>query len=156
MGKLTGSALLLCALALGGCGKSGGAAAPRLPSDALEPAIGAAIGDPTTCVLIVDPASGKTLYQYGQSFNCARPYPACDRPGTLNARTALALAATPGGRGASCPLPGDSGNSVGWAEGTIAGGRRPMIYSAVMDGPRALPGHEMAARLADVFANLSL
>ncbi len=153
MGKLNPWLGVAVALALGACAKSGAGGGAGLPSDALETAIGGTIGDPTTCVLVVDQASHKTLYQYGQSFNCARPYPACDRPGSLTAKTAIPLAAN-GGRAASCVLP--SGDSVGWAEGPTAVPKRSLMYSAVMSGPRALPGHEIAARLADVFSNVGL
>ncbi|MHB8531078.1 MAG: hypothetical protein ACYC8V_16395 [Caulobacteraceae bacterium] len=150
------AAASLLAVALGACAKGGGGASGGLPAAALDSAIGGTIGDPTTCVLIVDPASGRTLYQYGVSFNCGRPLPACDRPGTLTARSAVALAATPDGRGASCPTSPDGSRTVGWAEGRIVGARRPLVYSAVMEGQRALPGHEMAGRLDDVFSNLGL
>ncbi len=152
--KVLAAAALTAGLALGACARSGGGHA-AIPSDALDQAIGAGIGDPTTCVLIVDPASGRTLYQYGQSFNCTRPLPACDRPGTLTAKTAVPLAGG-GGRGASCPMPDGGGAAVGWAENRIVGASRPLVYSAVMEGQRALPGHEMAARLADVFSKVPL
>ncbi|MGH6987562.1 MAG: hypothetical protein ACRED9_12090 [Caulobacteraceae bacterium] len=152
-------AIFLVAAALLGCsrgGGSGGQSSNGLPSADLDQAIGDEIGDPTTCVLIVDAASGKTLYQYGSGFNCARPWPACDRGGTLTARSAVPLAQTPDGRGASCPVGGGPGAMVGWAEGKIAGAKRPLVYSAVMDGSRALPGHEMAGRLEQVFGNLGI
>ncbi len=58
---------------------------PRIawPAAKLDALIGDYIGDPTTCVLIADRASGKVLYKYGANFNCVRALPACDRPGTL-------------------------------------------------------------------------
>lgn len=129
----------------------------RLPSDALDAGIGQAIGDPTTCVIIADRASHKILYSYNAGFDCVRGLPACDRPGFLTAKQALALADTPAGRDASCNSNPDGSRTVGWAEGRIASAKgRDLIYSAVMEGQRALPGHEMAARLADVFANAGL
>jgi hypothetical protein len=36
---------------------------------------------------------------------------------------------------------------VGWASGPVAG--RDLVYAAVMEGPRALPGRIMAEKLAD-------
>ncbi len=141
-------ALAAAALTLDAC--SGGAA--KLPSDKLDAAIGAAIGDPTTCVVIADRATGKSLYRYGESFNCLRAMAACDRPGTLNAMRALALAATPGGRGASCASNAEASRGVSWAEGVVAGANPPLIYSAVMEGQAALPGIEMNTRLARAFA----
>jgi hypothetical protein len=130
--------------------------ATRLPSAKLDSLIGDYIGDPSTCVLIADKASGKVIYTYGDHFNCVRALPACDRSGTLSGRQALALAATPGGRGASCPSVADGSRSVGWAEGAIAGSQPPLLYSAVMEGQTALPGIEMNTRLAQVFLDTGL
>jgi hypothetical protein len=137
-------------LALSACGPNG----PQLPKDALDQAIGATIGDPTTCVLIVDRATGKTVYSYNGGFDCQRGLPACDRPGFLSATQALAYA--PAGREASCNSVPDGSRTVGWAAGRVQSARHDFIYSAVMEGQRALPGHEMAARLADDFANVGL
>lgn len=140
----------LCAtLALAACAKK-----DALPSAKLDAAIGRSIGDPTTCVLIADRASGKVLYTYGDRFNCVRALPACDRPGTLSGRQALGLAA--GGRGASCASNADASRSVGWAEGVVAGSQPPIIYSAVMEGQAALPGIEMNTRLAQVLSDTGL
>jgi len=152
-------AALLSAIALaaaGGCSNSAGGGARGLPSGALDQAIGRAIGDPSTCLLLADRATGKVLYRYGESFNCVRGVPACDRPGYLSATQALALATTPGGRGASCPSVADGSRSVGWAEGVASGRRSDLVYSAVMEGQTALPGREMAARLDDAFRKAGL
>jgi hypothetical protein len=144
---VVGAALLLAACA---------PKAPRLPSAKLDALIGDYIGDPTTCVLIADKATGKVVYAYGDNFNCVRALPACDRPGTLSGRQALGLATTAGGRGASCASNADGSRSVGWAEGAIAGSQPPMLYSAVMEGQAALPGIEMNTRLAEVFSQAGL
>ena len=154
------SATLLSAAALlmAGCSKpaAGGGDPAGLPTVALDQAIGRAIGDPSTCLLLADRATGKVLYRYGESFNCVRGVPACDRPGYLSATQALSLAVTPGGRGASCPSVADGSRTVGWAEGVAAGRRGPLIYSAVMEGQTALPGHEMASRLEEAFQKAGL
>ncbi|HWA61975.1 MAG TPA: hypothetical protein VG939_11405 [Caulobacteraceae bacterium] len=156
---------LALAPALGGCGKGGAVKAPKvfgggsgLPSDALDAAIGRSIGDPTTCVLIANRADGKVLYQYGEGFNCERGLPACDRPGTLSARQALKLAtSTSEGRMTSCNSDAAGDRSVGWAEGRITSSHnRDLVYSAVMEGERALPGREMAARLENEFQVVGL
>jgi hypothetical protein len=144
-----GGGAVLLALLLGACGKP---PPPGFPATALDQAIGNVIGDPTTCVLVARINSEKVVYRYGQSFNCARGLPACDRPGTLSADGALALATTPGGRHASCPTTPDGSRSVGWAEGEYGG----LIYSAVMEGQRALPGEEMTARLEAAFKKAGL
>ena len=145
-------AALSAALVLAACAKSGSG----LPSDALDLQIGRAIGDPTTCVLIADRSSHKVLYSYGQKFNCLRGMPACDRPGYMSAQQALSLADTAEGRGASCTSTPDGSRMVGWAEGRVNSSRRDLIFSAVMEGDRALPGQEMLARLADAFSAAGL
>lgn len=133
-------------LVLVACSPKGG-----LPAEKLDAAIGRSIGDPTTCVLIADRASGKVVYSYGDHFNCVRALPACDRPGALSGREALGLATATGGRGASCQSVADGSRSVGWAEGSIVGSQPSLIYSAVMEGQAALPGIEMNSRLAQAF-----
>ena len=155
MGELNAAARIALALALGlaACAKTPGGG---LPSDALDQAIGASIGDPTTCVIIAERSSHKVLYTYGQRFNCVRGLPACDRPGFLTAQQALTLADTPDGRGASCPSNADHSRNVGWAEGRVASSKRDLIYSAVMEGDRALPGQEMIGRLTDAFSSAGL
>ena len=156
MGQLTRIVTVaVAALNLAACNR----VAPRavIPSDALEAAIGKAIGDPTTCVLIAQRASGKILYTYGQAFNCLRGLPACDRPGTLSAQGALGLADSLDGRHTSCNSIPDGSRQVGWAEGRVTSRtNRDLIYSAVMEGQQALPGEEMSARLQGVFARVGL
>ena len=103
-------------------------------------------------MLIADAATGKVLYRYGDDFNCARGLPACDAPGLINAKTALQFATRPGGRFASCNSLPDGSRQVGWAEGPVQSiASRSLVYSAVMEGQRALPGREMNARLYDAF-----
>src|ERR1700682_5931407 len=112
-------ALLAIAASLTACtrvGPPGGVGGPGLPASQLDNQIAAAIGDPTTCVLLADAATGKVLYRYGDDFNCARGLPACDAAGLSNAKTALLFAARPGGRFASCNSLPDGSRTVGWAE----------------------------------------
>ncbi len=139
---------------------SNGCSAPReggaLPVDSLDHAIADAIGDPATCVLLADATTGKILYRYGAQFNCVRGVPACDRPGFMSATQALSLAATPGGRGASCASQPDGSRTVGWAEGRATSRRRTLLYSAMMEGQTAMPGHEIAARLQGAFERAGL
>jgi len=141
----------------GGGGGVAGIGGAGLPSSKLDNQIATAIGDPTTCVLIAEAASGRVLYRYGDDFNCVRGLPACDAPGLLNAKIALQYATRPGGRFASCNSLPDGSRQVGWAEApvqSVAG--RKLVYSAVMEGQRALPGHEMNARLFDAFQKAGL
>ncbi len=149
---LVAIAALLAACSPPGGGSSGGG----LPSNQLDNQIATAIGDPTTCVLLADAATGKVLYRYGDGFNCTRGLPACDAPGLINATTALQFAARPGGRFASCNSLPDGSRTVGWAEGAVQSTKHNLVYSAVMEGQRALPGREMNARLFDAFSKAGL
>jgi hypothetical protein len=45
---------------------------------------------------------------------------------------------------------------VGWAAGKVASDSRDLVYSAVMEGERALPGQEMKARLDAAFRKAGL
>ena len=151
--------VLSCALAVVIVAALAGCSRPRkseLPSAALDRAVAQAIGDPDTCLLVAERASGKVLYRYGAPFNCIRGLPACDRPGFISAKQALALAGTPGGRKASCPSNADGSRTVGWAEGMVASRTRDLVYSAMMEGQTALPGQEMNARLYDAFQKAGL
>ncbi len=148
------SLAIAAAWTLGGC--SGPGAEKGLPVDALHDAIAVSVGDPSTCVLLADRATGKVVYRYGEAFNCVRGVPACDRPGAMSATQALALASTAGGRAASCPSNADGSREVGWAEGRAASKTRDLVYSAMMEGERALPGHEIAARLDGAFRKAGL
>jgi hypothetical protein len=146
----------LCALSLVTAAGCSGPQKSALPTDALDQAIGEAIGDPNTCLLLADRASGKVVYSYGAPFNCIRGLPACDRSGYMSAKQAVALAGTPGGRKASCPSNADSSRMVGWAEGKVASQTRDLVYSAMMEGQTALPGQEINARLYDAFQKAGL
>lgn len=128
----------------------------NLPTDALDDAIGAAVGDPATCVLLADRATRKVVYRFGTSVVCRRTLPACDRPGFINPETALSLAATPGGHAASCPSNPEHTAEVAWSAGKVESGKRDLIYSAVMEGRRTLPGREMAVRLQEAFAKAGI
>lgn len=133
-----------------------GGGGDKLPSDALDAAIGHAIGDPTTCVLIARASDHKVLYRYGDGFNCVRGLPACDRPGAMSAEQALALV-TPAGRFKSCNSNDAGDRSVGWAEAPVKSAHgRQLVYSAMMEGQRALPGMEMSARLDEAFDRVGL
>jgi hypothetical protein len=128
-----------------------------LHSTQLDNQIAAAIGDPSTCLLLADAKTGQVIYRYGDDFNCSRTLPACDAAGVTNAKTALQFAARPGGRMASCASVADGSRQVGWAEGRVqSAAGRDLTYSAVMEGERALPGHEINARLYDAFQKAGL
>lgn len=131
-------------------------AAQGLRTNQLDTYVSQAIGDPATCLLLADAATGKVVYRYGDDFNCTRTLPACDVAGVMNARTALSYATRSGGRMASCPSVPDGSRQVGWAEGRVQSSKRNLVFSAVMEGQNALPGHEINARLFDAFQKAGL
>ena len=130
--------------------------AQGMNTTALDNQIAAAIGDPSTCLLLADAATGKVIYRYGGDFNCTRTLPACDFSGVMNAKAGLQYATRPGGRMASCASVPDGSRQVGWVAGRVQSTKRALIFSAVMEGERALPGHEMNARLYDAFQKAGL
>ena len=147
--------LPLAASALAACHGAGPTRTAGGPYAQMDNLVGTAIGDPSTCLLLAERATGKVVYQYGEAENCDRQLPACDHPGTLNARQALKFADP--GRLASCPTSADGTRNVGWAEGRVPSKKgSDLIYSADMEGERALPGHEMNARLYDAFTAANL
>lgn len=130
------------------------ACAPRLPkgvdSDKLHDAISRAIGDPASCLLIADQASGRVVYRYNTHIACARTLPACDAPGARSIDQLLEETVKDGKpRQLSCNSVGDGSRGVGWASGPIPG--KSLTYAAMMEGDRAFPGRMMAERLDGAF-----
>ena len=142
----------LLAMVLGGC-------SPGLPKGVdegkLDDAVSAAIGDPASCLLIADQASGRVIYRYNTHTACARALPACDAPGTRTLNQLLSQTVKDRRpRALSCNSLADASRGVGWASGTIAG--KGLVYAAMMEGDRAFPGRMMAERLADAFKDAGL
>jgi hypothetical protein len=140
------------ALALFGCG-------PRLPKgvdpDRLDEAVSQAVGDPNTCVLIGRQGSGQVIWRYNTHTTCARRLPACDSAAGRTVGDLLKATATDGrARAASCTNAADPSRGVGWASGGLAG--RGLVYAAVMEGTRALPGRIMAEKLDGAFKDAGL
>jgi len=129
----------------------------NLPQNRLDALVAQAIGDPSTCLLLADAKTGAVVYRYGDEQTCARPLPECDAQGVMNAKAALQFATRPGGRMQSCASVADGSRTVGWAEGRVQSATgRDLVYSAVMEGQNALPGHEINARLFDAFQKAGL
>ncbi|WP_309606985.1 hypothetical protein [Phenylobacterium sp.] len=139
------------------------ACAPAAPNgvdpDRLDAAVGQAIGDPASCLLIAEAPSGRVVYRYNTHTACARALPACDAPGTRTLDGLLEATARDGQpRALSCSTTADASRGVGWASGAIAaksGGKR-LVYAAMMEGDRALPGRMMSERLATAFRRAGL
>lgn len=145
-------ALAFAALGLAAC-------APGAPKgttkDKLDNAVSAAIGDPATCVLIADQASGHIVYRYNTATVCARSLPSCDGPGTQQLRDLLEATRKDGKpRQASCSTTADNSRGVGWASGVIPG--KGLVYAAVMEGTRAFPGMMISDRLGGAFQDAGL
>lgn len=131
------------------------ACAPKGPEGVdtalLDEQVGRAIGDPSTCVLLAERDGGKVVYRYGTNMTCARTLPACQGAGTLTIDALKDAAAKGDERAISCPSLPDGSAMVGWAAGPVqaAPGAKygDLVYAAVMEGERALPGREIKSRL---------
>ena len=146
--------LTFVALALGACSPG----APKgVDKDTLDAAVSRAIGDPDSCLLIAEQASGKLVYRYNTHTACARPLPACAGAATQTQTIEQLLKATQKDgqpRTLSCSSTTDASRGVGWASGPIPG--KGLVYAAMMEGDRAFPGRMMADRLAHAFKDAGL
>ena len=130
-----------------------------MPSGQLDSQIAAAVGDPSTCVLVADAASGKELYRYGEHFNCDRELPACDAVTPMNAHAALKLGRDPGRPDGQLQHPARSGSPHGRLGPRVEVQKRlsqPDLLGGDGKAKRALPGHEINARLYDAFQKAGL
>jgi hypothetical protein len=146
------AAAALSALALSACSPG----APKGVDKAqLDEAISNAIGDPATCVMIAEQATGKIVYRYNNHTACARSLPACDTPGERTVEDLVKATAKDGqARALSCYTQADASRGVGWASGPLAA--KGLVYAAMMEGDRAFPGRMMAERLSRAFAKVGL
>ncbi|MCF8505753.1 MAG: hypothetical protein K9G59_12645 [Caulobacter sp.] len=154
--SLTVLAVGLASLALAACEPAG----PKgVDSELLTQQVSKAIGDPNTCVLIVEKGSAQVVFRYGDYMTCALGRPACDGVGTLSTDDLAKLAAAGDMRTTSCDATGDAGR-VGWASGPItrsADASGPdLAYAANMQGPSVLPGREIKIRLEGAFRKAGL
>jgi hypothetical protein len=130
------------------------ACAPKAPEGvsktALDSAISDRLGDPSTCVLIGKAGSGDVVYRYNSHVACGRVLPACEGGPSRSTEALLkAVAATPVEVMKSCSTTEDGSRSVGWTAGAVPG--KPLVYAAVMEGDKALPGRVMNGRLQRAF-----
>lgn len=151
--SVTVFAIAATSLALAACQPP----APKgIAAQTLHDAVSDAIGDPNTCVLIVEKGSGKVVWRYGEFTTCATSRPACDdTTGTLTTDELGKKAAAGDARTTSCDAPGEAGDRVGWASGPItpsAGATYgDLAYAANMQGPSILPGREIKVRVEGAF-----
>ena len=145
------AAAALSALALAAC-------SPGTPQGvsktALDAAIGDAIGDPNTCVLI-GKTGGGVVYQYGTHEVCDASWPACQGAASGTTSSLLAVVSKGGAPvAASCPSNADGSRGVAWAAGPVAG--RGLVYAARMEGTATPPGRVIAEKLATAFKTAGL
>lgn len=146
------AALAAAAVALAGCGAN---APAGVEEAALDAAIGRAIGDPNTCVLIGEP-SGKVVYRFGTHAVCGRELPACDRPALATAEQLMKTAASTKAAAItrSCASDAAGARTVAWAAGTLRGGQ--LAYAAIMEGENVPPGLIVADKLKRAFERAGL
>lgn len=131
----------------------------------LDAAVSRAIGDPSSCLLIAEQASGKLVYRYNTHTACARALSACagapptygpkGDAGTQTVEQLLKDTLKDGQpRTLSCSSTIDASRGVGWASGPIPG--KGLVYAAMMEGDRAFPGRMMADRLGRAFKDAGL
>lgn len=142
----------LAALVLGSCAPG----APKGVNKAkLDDAISRAIGDPATCVMISEQATGKLVYRYNSHSACGRSLPSCDGASERTVDDLITLTLKDGqSRALSCYTQTDSSRGVGWASGPLPG--KGLVYAAMMEGERSFPGRMMADRLARAFRSVGL
>jgi hypothetical protein len=142
----------LLSLALAACAQK---APDGVDKAKLDAEVSGAIGDAATCMLIAEQDSGKVVYRYNTRTVCARTLPACERPEQQTVEALLKATAKDGQpRTLSCNTTADASRGVGWASGVIAG--KGLVYAAVMEGERAMPGRIMADKLGRAFRDAGL
>ena len=121
----------------------------------LADAVGRAIGDPNTCVLMASKADGEIVWRYGTHMTCARELPSCQGAGRITVEAVKDAAVRGEEIAISCPSLRDGSTSVGWAAGPIQASPGTqygeLVFAAVMEGERALPGREITLRLEQAF-----
>lgn len=131
-----------------------------IDKDVLDNAVGSAVGDPATCVLLAERDTGKVVYRWGEARICRREFTDCRTPPTvISAEALIQLAAKGDARTESCDI--QNGESrVAWASGPVTAGdgakHGPLVYAVNMEGVNALPGREIRARLEPALAGAGL
>ena len=146
------AAIAIAVLGLAACAPG----APRgVDKDKLDAAVSDAIGDPATCLLIAEKASGKLVYRYNTATLCARQLPSCQGQAAWQVKNLLAATVKDGQpRTLSCNTSADASHGVSWVSGVLP--QKGLVYAAVMEGTRTFPGRMMADRLEPRLKDLGL
>src|SRR5438477_440635 len=79
-----------------------------------------AIGDPATCLMIAERATGKVVYRYNTATICARQLPSCEGPVAHGVKELLEETRKDGQpRRLSCSTTADQSRGVGWSSGVL-------------------------------------
>lgn len=144
-------ALGLVPLGLASCAPQ----APKgLDKDRLDDAIGAAVGDPNTCVVVASRSAKSVVYEFGNYLTCTHPWPDC-AGGKRTARDFLNQTigkAEPTQQ--SCSSVADGSRGVAWSAGATPD--PDLAYAAAMEGPNAPPGVVIADKLKAAFKKAGL
>ena len=127
------------------------ACAPKGPEgvdpDILAQAVGQSVGDPGTCVVLAERETGNIVWKSAKSYVCARTLPSCVTSAERSVEDLAKEAAKGGVLMTGC-------SNVTWAAGPTR--RENLVFAAVMQGERALPGIEIARRLDKAFERAGL
>ena len=127
------------------------ACAPKGPEgvdpDLLAQAVGQSVGDPGTCVVLAKRDSGKIVWKSAKSYVCARTLPSCVTAAQRSVEDLAREAAKGTVLTVGC-------SNVTWAAGPTR--REDLVFAAVMQGERALPGIEITRRLEGAFERAGL
>ncbi len=141
----------LAALTLGACSPG---APDGISKAALDGAVGDAIGDPNTCVLI-GKTGGGVVYQYGTHEVCGATWPACQGAASGTVESLLAQVAKGGALvEVSCPSNPDGSRGVAWSAGPVGG--HGLVYAARMEGASIPPGRVITEKLKAAFKKAGL
>ncbi|WP_269716679.1 hypothetical protein [Caulobacter sp. NIBR2454] len=126
---------------------------PGVDAELLAQEIGNAVGSDSTCVLFAKAGgNGEVVHRYGTHLTCGRTLPSCEG-GSVTAADMLKRAAKGEVLSLSCDTVVEDARTVGWVTGPVAqtGPAKDLVYVAVMEGDRALPGREIRTRLEAAF-----
>ena len=138
------TAALALSLALVACAPKG---PEGVDPDILAQAVGQSVGDPGTCVVLAERETGKIVWKSAKSYVCARTLPSCVTSAERSVEDLAREAAKGGVLTIGC-------SNVTWAAGPTR--RDNLVFAAVMQGERALPGIEITRRLEGAFERAGL